>query len=84
MNKRRQANVPEPLMEVVEVRVVLAKGMKSLFLHDLGDWGEGDVFGFTELQNDGFGRLVPRGQADVFLSEPQEQEVQRALETGEV
>jgi hypothetical protein len=42
------------------------------------------VFGITELQADGFGRLLPKGFAEVYLSEPQFAEVFAALETGEV
>jgi hypothetical protein len=86
MGKRQGKEPPAPLMQVVEVRVVLSKDVPpSTFLQDLLNWGSmGDVFGVAELQADGFGHLLPRGYAEVALDEPQASEVQRALETGEV
>lgn len=84
--QKAQASLPPPLMKVIEVRLVVASdGMTTEdLLLEIGMHPSAEVYGVTELQSDGFGHLLPRGFAEVFLDEPQAAEVQRALETGEV
>lgn len=70
-------------VEVIDLRLVVKAGFKGVFLEEVLHV-EDDVYGYTELLNDGFGHLLPRGLAEVFLDSPQAEEVQRILETGEV
>lgn len=74
----------DPLMKVFDLRIAVdSRWTAESFANTLEAVMHG-VFGLTELQNDGFGHLLPRGFAEVYLSDPQGAEVQRALETGEV
>lgn len=74
----------EPLVKLIEARFVVPVDVEvEDFLRGFGYY-DGACVGVTELQADGFGHLLPKGFAEVFLDEPQATEVQRALETGEV